>query len=236
VSAGIPSSAMLWIRRRFGPQPSEERLIDCHRRVNAMLEGGIAFWKRAVDWERGGFYGLIDYEGRPRLDADKDLVQQLRHLWSFSQIHRTHDGSAGIRAICDHQLDFVRDRLYVPARVEFYPAVASDGSPREGPVQAYQFGFGVYALANYAKAFRSTARGLEALAIASTIFRRIVEHCYDEETGFDETRYEGRWCLRCTFSKPSPSCWRPRVRTPIQLRKRSSPYCETSSASSSPKA
>lgn len=168
---------------------------DCHRRIDAMLRPAIEFWKGAVDWDHGGFYGLVDYEGRPRRDADKGLIQQLRHLWTFAQIHRSEDDSAIIERICDRQFEFVRDVLYVSARREFHYAVSFDGEPRPGSMHPYLLAFGILGLSNYATAFAGKPAGREALHIARTIFDRMLERSYCTDSGFDETVYEGRWCV-----------------------------------------
>ncbi len=183
-----------WLRARGALWPSAELFADCHRRIDAMLEPAIRFWKRVVDRQHGGFFGLVDYAGRPRLDADKHLVQQVRHLWSFCEIHRFEDDSSEIRAICDHQLDFVRERLYVAESAGFHAAVGADGTPREDTIHHYSLAFGILALANYARAFPSSARGKDALAVAKRVFERMVERSYDPANGFDETVYAGRWC------------------------------------------
>jgi mannobiose 2-epimerase len=168
---------------------------DCHRRIDAMLRPAIEFWKGAVDWDHGGFYGLIDYEGRPRPDADKDLVQQVRHLWTFSQIHRSEDDSPIIEAICDRQFEFIRDVFYSSARREFHSAVSFDGAPRPGEMHPYLLAFGILGLSNYATAFAGKPSGRDALHIAQTVFEKMVEKSYRTDSGFDETAYDGRWCV-----------------------------------------
>jgi mannobiose 2-epimerase len=170
-------------------------LRDCQRRIDAMLQPAIEFWKRTVDWGHGGFYGLVDYEGRPRSDADKDLIQQVRHLWTFSEIHRCEDDSPIIEAICDRQFEFVRDTLYSPVRREFHRAVSFDGVPRPGEMHPYLLAFGILGLANYATAFAGKTTGREALRIARTVFDTMVARSYDVGNGFDETAYGGRWCI-----------------------------------------
>jgi mannobiose 2-epimerase len=167
---------------------------DCHRRIDALLRPAIEFWKGAVDWDQGGFYGLIDYEGRPRPDADKALIQQVRHLWTFSQIYRSEDASPAIATICDRQFEFVRDHFYSPARSEFHCAVSFNGVPRPGEAHLYFLAFGVLALANYATAFAGKPSGRDALRIARSVFDAMVEKSYDTVDGFDETAYDGRWC------------------------------------------
>ena len=99
-----------WPNRRAAA-PDRAFFADCHRRLDALLQPAIAFWRRAVDRERGGFYGLVDYDGRALPEADKDFIQQVRHLWTFAYIHHVEDRSPAIEEICDHQFRFVRERF-----------------------------------------------------------------------------------------------------------------------------
>jgi mannobiose 2-epimerase len=183
-----------WLRRLRPVRVDAAFFADCHRRLDALLQPAIAFWQGTVDWERGGFFGLVDHGGHPRPRADKDLIQQVRHLWTFSHLHRRESATPAIAEVCHHQYRFVRDRLYDARRAQFHRAVTCDGAPVTGDVHHYPLAFGVFALAGYAAAFPGTAAGSEALGMAKDVFDAMVERSWDPEHGFDETVYPGRWC------------------------------------------
>jgi mannobiose 2-epimerase len=181
------------LRWRKWRAPDTAFFADIHRRLDALLQPAIAFWRRAVDHERGGFYGLVDYDGRALPEADKDFIQQIRHLWTFSYIHHIEDRSPAIAEICAHQFQFIRERFYVPERASFHPSVSADGAPKDGALHHYHLAFGIYALSGYAIAFAETSQGKEALRMAKDVFGTMKVKSYDETHGFDETAYAGRW-------------------------------------------
>jgi mannose/cellobiose epimerase-like protein (N-acyl-D-glucosamine 2-epimerase family) len=187
---------MLWRRRRDENETRNDHahFEDRHARLTHLLHRSIAFWKDTVDWNSGGFYGLVDYTGRPQIDAPKNMMQQVRHLWAFSEYYRMEERSSDVKAICDHQFRFVRDCLYIPERADFHLVVNADGSPRDEGTHLYNLGFGVFGLANYASVFPHSPNGREALQMAMQVFTAMVENSFDETHGFDETIYPERWC------------------------------------------
>ncbi|MHC4455344.1 MAG: hypothetical protein ACYSWS_11745 [Planctomycetota bacterium] len=77
--------------------PEASRLVDYHNRIDKLLVDAIGFWKTTVDWNRGGLYGKVDYIGNPIVDAEKDMMQQVRHLWTFSNIYKYEEDSSEIK-------------------------------------------------------------------------------------------------------------------------------------------
>jgi mannose/cellobiose epimerase-like protein (N-acyl-D-glucosamine 2-epimerase family) len=193
-SLRVPGASLRWLKKTRALQADAAFFADCHRRLDRLLRPAIEFWKRTVDWERGGFFGLVDYDGRARPDADKDMIQQVRHLWTFSSLYRFEDDSPAIQQICDQQFEFVRDRLYVPERAEFHRAVACDGTPREGGMHHYPLAFGIFGLSAYAIAFSNSSHGREALRMALDVFDRMAQRSHEDPHGFDERVYPARWC------------------------------------------
>src|SRR5688572_23686425 len=64
---------------------AEDRLGTLKVRLDALGVGIMDFWKaHGIDAKHGGIHGLHDRRGVPKEDAPKGLVQQTRHLWSFS--------------------------------------------------------------------------------------------------------------------------------------------------------
>ncbi len=146
-----------------------------------------------MDEANGGFYGLVDLEGRPVPGADKDLIQQVRHLWSFSQIFRFIESSESIARICHQQFRFVRDCFYDPASNWFHRRVSAEGEPGQGQVHHYPVAFCIFGLSNFATAFSGRESGSEALELVNRVFEKVVRESWDPENGFDETRYPGGW-------------------------------------------
>ncbi len=187
---------MRWLRRRRAASPLDtpSAFAERHARLGALLGYSTDFWKSTVDWNQGGFFGLVDYSGRPGPDANKDMMQQVRHLWTFSEIYRFEEDSDEIKAICDHQFKFVRDCFFVPERSGFHGVVSASGEPVAADVHLYHFAFGIFSLANYALAFPDSPDGREALRMAAQVFFNIIQASFDHTDGFDENIYPGHWC------------------------------------------
>jgi mannobiose 2-epimerase len=163
-------------------------------RIQRMLDGSVAFWKRAVDWERGGFFGQIDLQGKPMETSPKYVIQQARHLWTFSQLYRFEDDGDAISAICHHQYRFFRDFFWNSSTRSFHAEVDAKNKPISGAVHLYHLSFCLFGLANYAAAFPETQEGKEALEISMIAFEAICQKAWCPEFGFDETCYPERWC------------------------------------------
>lgn len=166
---------------------------DRYARIDRLLNGALAFWKGAVDWDGGGFFGLIDLHGRPREDAEKDMIQQVRHLWTFPAVYRFEDASDEIADICHHQFRFVRDKLFIPDRAEFHRSVTANGEPAAEGMHHYPMAFAVHGLASYALTFRESDAGAEALGMALAVLDGMMARSYDESYGFDESVYPAHW-------------------------------------------
>ena len=65
------------------------RLSRARERVEALLEAAMDFWLRhGFDESSGGFYGELNRFGEPAPNSVRGLVQQTRHLFSFSAYYR----------------------------------------------------------------------------------------------------------------------------------------------------
>ncbi len=169
-------------------------LLDYHRRLTVMLDGALEFWVGGVDWERGGFFGKIDYDGRPVVGAEKHLVQQARHLWTFSNVYRLHQGLPEIARICHHQFRFTKQRLFIPGEHDFHTVVSATGQSLRRGTHHYLLAFAIFGLSSYALAFPKDPAGAEALGMAKGVLARIVRESHHPAYGFDERVYPSRWC------------------------------------------
>ena len=69
--------------------PEDQRLLrDIKARIGILAGEVVDFWRiKGVDWVNGGFWGFHDLNGQPVPGADKGLIQQARHLWTFSTLY-----------------------------------------------------------------------------------------------------------------------------------------------------
>jgi len=161
-----------------GLYPPEEahRLLERH-----LLENIVPFWYPAVlDREHGGYRLNHDAEGHWLGPADKALVTQARTLWFFSRLYRTPYGSPEHLEAARHGFRFLKDRMWDPEHGGFFWSVSHDG---QTPVASYKAlygqGFGLYALAEFARA----ADDAEARALADELFRVLEARAHDRRHG-----------------------------------------------------
>ena len=163
-----------------------DKLTYLARAAEAELrERILPFWMtRAVDEERGGFFGTIDADGRPDPNAGKGGVLNARILWTFSAaLRRYPDGP--YRAVADRAFAFVTGPLWDAEFGGLYWEVNPDGSMLKGRKQTYGQAFGIYGLAEY---YRATGVP-EALDRAMRLFELI-------ETNAQDCRSGGYWEAR----------------------------------------
>ncbi|HWA72144.1 MAG TPA: AGE family epimerase/isomerase [Polyangiaceae bacterium] len=145
----------------------------------------IAFWKvHGPDSSGGGFHGTLNREGASVPPTDKGVIQQTRHLFTFSVWYARREQSPEIKAIADDLYRFVVTRLRDPNDGEFFWKVTRSGEVVDRRKILYAQSFAIYALAHYAEAFGSA----EARAHALTCFESIDRRAHDQaELGYDQT-------------------------------------------------
>jgi mannobiose 2-epimerase len=167
----------------------EDRLRALRTRLDALSRELIGFWKKnGPDSKFGGFHGWNERTGKPKEDADKGLVQQTRHLWTFSTWYERREPKPEIRALADGLYRFLIEH-FQDKDGEFFYSVSRDGKRAVEPKkQLYPESFAIFALATYAKVFDQKDAAQRALAC----FRSIDRRAHDEEYGgYDQTNDPG---------------------------------------------
>ncbi|MEY2937021.1 MAG: hypothetical protein RL033_7770 [Pseudomonadota bacterium] len=168
----------------------EDRLGSLRVRLEALSAGVMQFWKaHGLDQKFGGIHGFHDRKGEPKEDADKGLIQQTRHLWSFSTWYARREKSAEIKAIADSTYHFLIDHFLDQKDGEFFYTVSRDGKRVVEPKkQLYAESFAIFALATYADVFDVAQAKQQALACFQSIDRRAHDA---EHLGYDQSQDPG---------------------------------------------
>jgi mannobiose 2-epimerase len=189
-----PTAPVLFVSRAAsGTSESESNLDDrlgtIKMRLEALGGGVMDFWKaHGVDAKYGGIHGFHDRRGVPKEDADKGLIQQARHLWSFSTWYARREKSPEIKAIADNIYQFLIAH-FQDKDGEFFYKVSRDGSkPTDPKKQLYAESFAIYALATYAEVFDVPDAGQRAMACFQSIDRRAHDAQYQ---GYDQSNDPG---------------------------------------------
>jgi cellobiose epimerase len=193
-TARAPTAPVLFVSRSgAGVSESESKLEDRLGSVRVRLEalgaGVMDFWKaHGPDTKHGGIHGFHDRKGVPKEDADKGLIQQTRHLWSFSTWYARREKSPEIRAVADSIYQFLVAH-FLDKDGEFFYKVSRDGSKAVEPKkQLYAESFAIFALATYADVFAVPEAGKRALACFQSIDRRLHDA---QHLGYDQTQDPG---------------------------------------------
>jgi mannobiose 2-epimerase len=168
----------------------DDRLGSIRARLEALGSNIMIFWKaHGLDHEHGGIYGFHDRRGTPKADADKGLIQQTRHLWSFSTWYARREKTPEIKATADNIYGFLNDHFLDRKDGEFFFEVSADGSKVTDPKkQLYAESFAILALATYAQVFDVPQAGEQAMACFKSIDQRMHD---TEHLGYDETNDPG---------------------------------------------
>ncbi|MDR0248582.1 MAG: AGE family epimerase/isomerase [Oscillospiraceae bacterium] len=142
------------------------------------LQGCILpFWMKMADG-RGGYYGEADFYGAPNKDAVKGCVLNSRILWTFSACARL-TGDAAYKPYADRALAFLEGAFLDGEYGGLYWSARPDGSPSDTRKQTYAQAFGIYALAEYGRAFGHGG----AIALARNLYDCLETHVRCEAHG-----------------------------------------------------
>lgn len=150
----------------------------------------MAFWKvHGPDPLHGGFYGKHDRRGTPVENEDKGLIQQARHLWSFSTWYARREQTPEIKAVADSTYRFISQHFLDAKDGEYFYRVSRDGAKVVDPKKLlYAESFAIFALATYADVFDVSEAAERALACFRSIDRRAHDAAH---LGYDQTGEPG---------------------------------------------
>ena len=131
--------------------------------MQSHLWGNITpFWLGLIDWEYGGFYGLLTYDLKLDKKAVKGCILNSRILWFFSNLillDRKTGGRSGssteIEKACLQAYDFLKKAFLDKENGGVYWSVEYDGEPADDTKHTYNQAFAIYALSSYFDASNS---------------------------------------------------------------------------------
>lgn len=168
----------------------EAQLINIKTKAIELSNKLYDFWfVNGPDNINGGFYGTLDKDGNSINPTEKGIIQQARHLWTFSKWHQDIEQSNEVKLICDNLYDFIVNNFHNSSNNEFYWKVNSDGSLDNSEHRLYSNSFAIYALAQYAISFEND----EAANYALNCFNAIDNRTHDATYGGYDQSNEPNW-------------------------------------------
>jgi mannobiose 2-epimerase len=126
----------------------------------------LPFWiERAVDQERGGFFGAMTNDLRVQRRAERGALLTSRILWTYSAAYRRFK-DASCLAMAEHAYRDLVQRFFDRDHGGFFWSVVPNKSVRQSRKQTYGQAFAIYALAEFHRA--SGQREALHLAIATS--------------------------------------------------------------------
>lgn len=135
----------------------------------------IPFWDKLCDYEKGGFYGLVDNDLNLDKNAPKGVILHSRILWFYSNCYLTL-GREDCLEKAAHCFDFLKDYCVDRENGGVYWLMNADGSINDSMKHTYCQAFFIYAMASYYDA----SKDKDALDLAMKVFEVIETKCVDE--------------------------------------------------------
>jgi len=167
----------------------QSTLLQYKTEVSHELDSILSWWMKYMpDEKQGGFYGSVNNDNIPDINAVKGLVLNSRILWAFSAAYsRTKE---------QPHLNFAKEAYNYIVKYfvdeEFggaYWSLNSDGRVYDGRKQIYGIAFCIYGLAAYYKITNEK----KALEIAIRFYEVIENYSFDEiKNGYREA-YTRNW-------------------------------------------
>ena len=145
-------------------------------RIRPIAEQSAEYWiEHGPDRQFGGFHGFLDRRGQPTEPSDKGLIQQARHLWTFSTWYERRERSARVEGIARNLYRFILDKFGNQRGHGFFRKVNREGKVVDPVHQVYPEAFAVYALSTFGRVFAEPLAVERALACFKAFDQRVYE-------------------------------------------------------------
>ena len=152
--------------------------------VNDLNNNLLPWWmKHLPDACNGGFYGVVRADNSPDTEADRFIVLFARLVWTFSAAYRV-TRIKSYAETANRAYDYFTTRFYDQKHGGFFTSVRYDGTPSLKHKLVYGNAFAVYALAEYARAFKSDAAIQRAIETTDLLDKFMYDEVYQ---GYYET-------------------------------------------------
>ncbi|WP_248517808.1 AGE family epimerase/isomerase [Salinarchaeum laminariae] len=157
-------------------------------------ESIVDFWyPRCIDEEHGGYVTSYDAAGDFAGTSEKQIVTQARFVWFFSRLDR--EGYGDYREAAEQGLEFILEEMWDDEHGGFYWQVERDGTVTKPNKHMYGQSFGLYALAEFDRAFDSglSTGSNQAREYADELVELFDAEAHDEDNGGYVEYFEPDW-------------------------------------------
>lgn len=139
-----------------------------------LTQGIIPFWKNLRDNEKGGYYGLFDFDLNLHKEATKGVILNSRILWFFTNAYTTLKDKECLDH-AKHAYEFLKISCLDKEYGGVYWSLNYKGEVEDSTKHTYNQAFAIYALSSYYGATKDE----EALKIAYNLYNLIETRCRD---------------------------------------------------------
>ncbi|RPI22366.1 MAG: N-acyl-D-glucosamine 2-epimerase [Acidobacteria bacterium] len=151
----------------------------------------LPFWlERTMDLEHGGFWGRISNDLTVDREADKGLILNARILWTFSRLFSEYRDPA-FREMANRAYDYLMRNFWDPDDGGTYWMVSFTGEPVDTKKRTYGQAFTIYALSEFAAAFKHR----NSLEKAKALYSLLEDKARDTVHGGYFETFEKNWQL-----------------------------------------
>lgn len=153
----------------------------------------LPFWlDNSIDKEYGGYLTYFNRDGSPMGRTNKNLINQLRMIFTFSSSHRAGYGEGRCVEAAKQGVDWVLENLWDKDYEGWYWITERDGKVVDDSKIMYGHSFGVYSMAEYSLAI-DDPRGWE---YANKTFDVIHRSAADVAEGGYWEMFQRDWTLK----------------------------------------
>jgi len=159
--------------------PEDSTMAKLKQEIVQDLKGNILpFWASKSPDLFDGFYGTLNFDGTPDMNAQRGGILNARLIWTFSTAYRLLKDKRYLPPANRAQHYFLNHFIDTEYGGSFY-MVNVDGTPLDTKKDTYQNAFAIYGLSEH---YRATGNW-ESLVAAISIYQKLIEHAYDSING-----------------------------------------------------
>jgi mannobiose 2-epimerase len=152
--------------------------IALQKEFNTELVAIADWWStHAIDQAQGGFYGEVDINNQPHVNASKGIILNARILWFFSAVAIEIDNPM-YAAHAKRAYDYIQQYFYDATHGGYYWEVNAHGEPINTKKQVYAQAFTLYALCEYFKLTQEPSVLTQAIDCFNLIERKTIDAQY----------------------------------------------------------
>ena len=106
-------------------------MLNLSQQVQKELDERIfPFWSDLADYQNGGFYGYVGYDGEINKKVEKGVILNTRILWLISAVYCLEKKDEALK-LANHAYDFMNEKLFDDEYEGLYWRVDYTGEPTD---------------------------------------------------------------------------------------------------------